>query len=395
MRHAPARARRVLAMLVHSPTARLLGALVLGAAVGAWCPGWTRHLAWMPAAFVQAARMLAYPILFVSVAHGMVSLGSVTQFGRLGWRAILCAEGLTLAALVFGMASAWLLGTGARLHGVLGSVAQAPFGVQMPALGVGSLLAVLAGACGLGAWALGYGGRRAALGLDYLRGRLLRVLRALVLLAPLPAFAGAAALTSAHGWRVFVGMADVVGGLYLASGAYVLLVLGAVCLACRVNLLRLLAGLKEEILLVSGTAASVSAIDGLMKRLEQAGCSPGAVRILVPLNFVVGLNGSALYLGFALVTLLHAAQLPLTPYQYVQVAALAALTIKSACGVAGSAYVALGLTLTGLPAVPVEGLALLLGLERLLKCRSLTNLAGNAVTSIAVCTWSGELRRVL
>lgn len=389
MRHTTPRLRGTLRRLAGSPTFRLLGALALGALVGIVQPAWTHQLTWIPETFIRLARLLAYPLVLASVAHGLALIGSTAQLRRLGWRAAVCTEGLALAALVFGMGAAWLFDSGSRLQGVIDSAADVPFHVSVPSLGLGTLVAVLAAAALLAWWVFRHRDGRTLAALDAARTHLLALLRGLVLLAPLAAFASAASLAGAHGWRVLAGLAEIVFGLYFASVAFVVLVLGTVCLACRTSLLALLASLKDEVLLTIGTSASVSAMGGLMARLEQMGCASGAVRMLVPLNFVAGLNGSALYLGFMLVALLHAAQIDLSAWQYVQVAALAAVTVKGACGVAGSAYVALGLTLSGLPAVPAEGLTVLFGLERLLKCRSVTNLVGNAVTCVAACTWSG------
>lgn len=376
--------------LWRSQAARLLVGLGLGVLFGWALPAHTDWLAFLTTGFLSLLKLLAYPLILLSVLHGVRAIGPAAQLRRFGCWALLCSETLSLASLACGAGAAWLLGTGTRLQGMLGPTAATGFSLRLPAFTlhpflITLLLAIVAGlvlrARPLPRWDPL---------LERSRASLLRALRGLVLLAPLPAFASAAGLTAAYGHRIWLGLADVLAGLYLASGAYIVLVLGALCLACGTSLARVIGQLKEELMLVVSTSASVSAMTGVAAWLEGQGCRPRAVRLLVPLNFSFGLNGSVIYLGFCLVVLVQASGLTLSAGDYLGLLALAALTSKGACGVAGSAYVVLGLTLSAIPGIPPDGFMLLFGIERLMKCRLLTNLLGVAVGCLAVCSWSGQ-----
>jgi aerobic C4-dicarboxylate transport protein len=375
---------------IASPTARLLCALAAGALYGWSNPHGVETLRFLSEGFVWLIKLLAYPLVVLFVMHGIRTMGSAGQLRRLGLWALLVSEGLSLASLAFGMGVAWLLGTGLRLQDVLGPPVKGGFKIQSPELGVQPMLLVVALAVLLGLLWRRRSLPRIDLVLDTTRVALLRCLQRLVLLAPVPAFASVAILTAAYGHRVWIALADLLAGVYLASAAYIVLVLGTLCLACGTSLTRVLLGLKEELVLVVSTSASVSAMPGLSAWLEKQGCGRGAVRLLVPLNFTFGLNGSAIYLGFCLVALMQAAGLPLGTGDILRLLALAAITSKGACGVAGSAYMVLGMTLAALPGVPAEGYVLLFGIERLMKCRLVANLLAVAVHCLVVCTWCGQ-----
>ena len=91
----------------------------------------------------------------------------------------------------------------------------------------------------------------------------------------------------------------------------------------------------------------------------------------------------------------------LSLWQEISLLGILLLTSKGAAAVAGSGFVTLAATLSAVPAIPIAGLALLLGVDRFMsEARALTNLVGNAVATLVIARWEGTLdlervRRVL
>jgi aerobic C4-dicarboxylate transport protein len=211
--------------------------------------------------------------------------------------------------------------------------------------------------------------------------------------APLAAF-GALAFTIGRYGMVSLGpLLKLLGTLYFASAVFVVLVLGATARAAGVGLWRLIAYIKDELLIVIGTSASMSVLPQLIAKMERAGCSRAVVGLALSTGYSFNLNGTKVYLTAAMMFLLQALNIELSVPQLLTVLLVATLVSKSASGVAGSAFVTLAAILATMPMVPAGSIALIIGIERLLKCRTLTNIIGNVVACVAVAAWSGELDR--
>jgi len=168
--------------------------------------------------------------------------------------------------------------------------------------------------------------------------------------------------------------------------------LGVVARLAGFSILRLIAYLREELLLVLGTSSSESALPALIEKMERAGCSKTVVGLVVPTGYSFNLDGTNIYMTLAALFIAQACNVELTLGQQVLLLGVAMLSSKGAAGVTGAGFITLAATLSIVPSVPVAGMALILGVDRFMsECRSLTNFVGNAVATIVVSRWENAL----
>jgi aerobic C4-dicarboxylate transport protein len=221
-----------------------------------------------------------------------------------------------------------------------------------------------------------------------------RVVAIIMRAAPIGAFAAMAFTIGHYGVGALANLITLVLTFYVTSALFVLLVLGAIARLNGFSVLRLIAYLKAELLLVLGTSSSESALPSLIKRLEDAGCAPGIVGLVVPLGYSFNLDGTNIYLTLAALFIAQACGIDLSLADQMALMAVAVISSKGAAGVTGAGFITLAATLAVVPSVPVAGMALILGVDRFMsECRSITNFIGNAVATIVIARWEGELDR--
>lgn len=383
-----------------SPLQQMLWGLALGLLLGWTAPALALRCKPLSDGFILAVTLLMAPLVFTMVASGIAGIGQLRRFGSIGLSMLVYFEAMSLLSLAFGQAAGWLLqpGAGLGLEAALPAAATGTPGYLAAlarAVGSSGLLQSLLAALAFGLL-LAAGGRRAArlvAGCDWLAGWLLRVMRLLLRAAPLAAFGAMAYAAGRHGLASVGSLAALLAGLYLATVLFVLLAMGGIARLCGLRLGRFIAALRDELVLAAATSSSVAAMPGLMKKLESAGCERSVVAAVVPAGYSFNLNGSNLYLGMAMMFLAQAQQAPLSWTAHLTILAVLMLTSRGASGVAGSAFMVLAASSGALPGASDAGLALLLGIERLLKCRVLANLLGNGVACMALCAWAGRLDR--
>jgi aerobic C4-dicarboxylate transport protein len=195
-----------------------------------------------------------------------------------------------------------------------------------------------------------------------------------------------------YGIGAIVNLAALVGSFYATSLVFILVVLGFVALLNGFSILRLLAYIKSEILLVIGTSSSESALPSLMEKLEAAGCGRSVVGLVVPTGYSFNLDGTNIYMSLAALFIAQATNTHLSLEQQLLLLGVAMLSSKGAAGVTGAGFITLAATLSVVPAVPVAGIAIILGVDRFMsECRAVTNFIGNAVATVVVSRWQGEL----
>ena len=212
--------------------------------------------------------------------------------------------------------------------------------------------------------------------------------------APIGAF-GAMAYTVGHyGLASLASLAWLVGSFYLASALFVVLALGAIARLAGFSILRFLAYIKDELMLVLGTSSSESALPRLMEKLERLGCEQSVVGLVVPTGYSFNLDGTNIYMTLATVFIAQALGVDLTLWQKLTIIGVAMLTSKGASGVAGAGFVTLAATLAAVDPRLAPGMALVLGVDKFMsECRALTNICGNGVATIVVAAWENELDR--
>src|SRR5205823_4925197 len=210
--------------------------------------------------------------------------------------------------------------------------------------------------------------------------------------ARLGAFGAMAFTIGTYGVGTLVSLGKLMAGVYLTSFLFVFVVLGVIAMLTGFSLWRFLVYIKEEIFLVLGTSSSESALPGLMHKLEFAGAARPVVGLVVPTGYSFNLDGTSIYLTMAAIFIAQAFNIQLDLGQQLGILGVLLLTSKGAAAVTGGGFITLAATLASTGSVPVEGLALLLGVDRFMsECRAITNLIGNGVATLVVARWENEL----
>ena len=210
--------------------------------------------------------------------------------------------------------------------------------------------------------------------------------------APLGAGAAMAFTLGKYGASALGNLIALVGTFYVTSLTFILVVLGIVAALCGFSILRFLAYIRDELLIILGTSSSESALASLMDKMERLGCSKPVVGLVVPTGYSFNLDGTNIYMTLACLFIAQAMNVPLTLQQQLTILAVAMLTSKGASGVTGAGFVTLGATLAVVSPALVPGMAIILGIDKFMsECRALTNFVGNGVACIVISRWEGEL----
>ena len=394
---------------------QVLIAVALGIVVGAVWPTLGKDLKPLGDGFIRLIKMLIAPVVFCTVVHGVASVGDLRKMGRVGLKALLYFEVLSTLALIIGLVvvnlthpgsgfnathlaplDATTKGYAAKGHDfsfgglLLGMVPETLIGAFVN----GDLLQVLvvSAFAALGLVAMGEKGKPVLHAIDVASEFLMAILGVVVRLAPVGAFGAMAFTIGAFGFGALAKLGALMGGFYLTALLFVVVVLGLVARVAGFSIFRFVAYIKEELLLVLGTSSSETALPGLMQKMVKLGCARSTVGLVVPAGYSFNLDGTNIYLAMAAIFLAQATNTPLDLGHQITLLLVAMITSKGASGVTGAGFVTLAATLSAMPMVPVESLALIVGIDRFMsECRSLTNLIGNGVATIVVSRWEREV----
>ncbi|SFP99481.1 dicarboxylate/amino acid:cation symporter [Sphingomonas rubra] len=397
--------------------AQVLTAIVLGAVVGHVWPATGEALKPLGDGFIKLVKMVIAPVIFLTLVSGIAGLRELRTVGRVAAKAFGYFLFFSTLALAVGLVVANVVQPGADMNidpatldagaivdyahkahettltGFLLAIIPDTF---VSALTQGNILQVLLVAILFGV-ALSLTGERGApllTMIEQLGEVVFRLVGILMRAAPIGAFGAIAFTVGKYGVGSLVNLGGLVATFYLTSALFVLVVLGAVARAHGFSILRLIAYLKAELLLVLGTSSSEAALPNLIVKLEEAGCDRGIVGLVVPTGYSFNLDGTNIYMTLAALFIAQATGVDLTLGQQLLLLAVAMLSSKGAAGVTGAGFITLAATLSIVPTVPVAGMALILGVDRFMsECRSLTNFIGNAVAAIVVARWEGKLDR--
>jgi len=218
------------------------------------------------------------------------------------------------------------------------------------------------------------------------------IIRIIVRAAPIGAFGAMAFTIGQYGIGSLVNLGALIATFYLTSALFVLIVLGAIARFAGFSILRFLGYIKDELLIVLGTSSSETVLPNLMHKMERLGASKSVVGLVVPTGYSFNLDGTNIYMTLATLFLAQATNTPLTFGQEMEILVIAMITSKGASGVTGAGFVTLAATLAIIPDIPIQSLALLLGIDKFMsECRALTNLIGNGVACVVISRSEGEL----
>jgi len=372
--------------------------------VGWLWPDWGRALKPLGDGFIKLVRMIITPVVFLTVVTGIAGMADLKAFGRVGLKAMAYFLILSTLALAIGLVVGNFVRPGAGLgvdpatldqaheQSVAGFLLNIIPNTLVSAFTDGEILQVLVVAILFGI-ALALTGARGEplLGLlKTLTAIVFRIVHILMYAAPLGAFGAMAFTIGQYGIATLASLAALVATFYATALFFVVVVLGAIARAAGFSIFGLIRYLKDELLLVLGTSSSESALPLLMEKLEQAGCPKPVVGLVVPTGYSFNLDGTCIYMSLASLFIAQACNIQLSLGDQLLLMAVAILSSKGAAGVTGSGFIVLAATLAATHKIPVEGMALILGIDRFMsECRSLTNFIGNAVATIVVSRWEG------
>lgn len=391
-------------------------AVAAGVIVGVLFPAFGASLKPLGDAFVKLIKMVIAPVIFLTVCTGIAGMADLKQTGRIAGKAMLYFLCFSTLALVIGMVVANVVRPGAGMHihadsldtrsvSQFISAAQehhsfSDFLLQIipsttaGAFTSGEILQVLLVAIlfGISLARMGTAGETVLNLFRSLTEMVFGVVRLVMYLAPVGAFGAMAFTVGKFGIGSVLHLIGLVLAFYLTAILFVGLVLGLVARLAGFSIIRLLAFIKEELLIVLGTSSSESALPGLIAKLEKAGCNQGIVGLVVPMGYSFNLDGTNIYMTLAALFIAQATDIHLSFGEQLALLLVAMVSSKGAAGVTGAGFITLAATLSVVPSVPVGGMALILGVDRFMsECRSLTNLIGNAVAAIVIARWENAL----
>jgi aerobic C4-dicarboxylate transport protein len=389
--------------------------IVIGVVLGQLNPGLGASMRPLGDAFVKLIRMMIAPIIFGTVVVGIAKMGDMKEVGRIGLRAIVYFEVVSTVALVIGLVFVNVMKPGADMHASATqldpkSVATYTSSAShlttvdflmniipttiVNAFATGDILQVLFFSVlfGVAVLHLGTIGKQLVALIDQFTHALFGMVGIIMYVSPIGAFGAMAYTIGQFGIHTLLSIGELMLVMVLACLFFIFVVLGAIAWWSGISLFRYLAYIKEEILIVLGTSSSETVLPRMMAKLEHAGCAKPVVGLVIPTGYSFNLDGTSIYMSMAAIFIAQATDTPLTLAQQLGILAVLLLTSKGAAGVTGSGFITLAATLSSIPALPVAGLALLIGIDRFMSgARSLTNLIGNGLATIVVAKWDGQL----
>ncbi|MET0635885.1 MAG: cation:dicarboxylase symporter family transporter [Chitinophagaceae bacterium] len=351
--------------------------------------------------FISIVKLFINPIIFLTITLGIVSMGNLKKVGRVGAKALLYFEVVTTFALVIGVAVALLIRPG---HGVdsstvkTGDISRYTTNTSFSWLHFlrdNSTLQVLIFALVCGVLLSLYKNNKWITDpLHWLSKLIFRGLHLVMLLAPIGAFGGMAYTIGTYGIDTLLPLFKLMATVYVTMAVFIFVVLYYILRMYKVSIFRFLKYIREELLVVLGTSSSEAALPTLMEKLERMGCSKPVVGLVVPTGYSFNLDGTTIYLSMCIIFLAQVFHVDLSLSQIASIIGLLMLTSKGAAGVAGSGFVVLASTLSAVKVIPIEGLALLVGVDRFMsEARAITNFIGNGVATIWLANNEKEFDR--
>src|SRR3954470_8303553 len=394
---------------------QVLIAIAIGVALGYYFPDTGKAMKPLGDGFIALIKMMIAPIIFCTVVHGIGSMSDLKKVGRVGVKTLFYFEMVSTLALAIGLLVGEVLQPGKGFNidpstldpkAVASYVTQAKEeGIVAHLLGIipdsflgalarGDLLQVLLVSIlsGFAIARLGKLGEKINSAIDAAAKVFFGVIRIIVQVAPIGAFGAMAFTIGAFGLGSLINLAALVATFYLTSILFVLVVLGTIAHFAGFSILRFIAYIKDELLIVLGTSSSETVLPHLMQKMEHLGASKSVVGLVIPTGYSFNLDGTNIYMTLATLFLAQATNTPLSIGQELTILLIAMLTSKGASGVTGAGFVTLAATLSIIPDIPIQSLAILVGIDKFMsECRALTNLIGNGVATIVISRWEGEL----
>jgi aerobic C4-dicarboxylate transport protein len=380
--------------------------------VGVLWPETAKQLKPLGDMFINMVKMVVAPIVFLTIVLGIARTDSVKKVGRVGGKAILYFEIVSTFALVIGLLVAHVVKPGSGIdvsHLNKGDISQfTKSGNEMnwvdffvgiipsnvfDAFAKGEILQVVFFAIlfGIALMGLGEYGKPVTDWLERLSRVFFRIIHIVMKAAPVGAFGGMAFTVGKFGLKSLLPLAKLMLSFYVTGFLFVFVVLWVICRLYRFSLWHYLRFIKEEILIVLGTSSSETVLPRMLDKMERFGCSKSVVGLVLPTGYSFNLDGTSIYLTMAVIFLAQVFHVPLNWEQQLVIIGILMITSKGAATVTGGGFIVLASTLSALHVIPVEGLALLLGVDRFMsEARAIVNLIGNGIATVVIAKSENE-----
>lgn len=377
--------------IVTNLTFWVLIAITAGALLGHLRPAMGIQMEPLGKHFITVIKWFISPIIFLTITLGISGMNDLKKVGRVGGKAILYFEIVTTLALLIGILVAHFIqpGAGVNTDAVKGGdISKFTSGAQsfswLKFLSDNVTIQVLLVSIITGIVLSKYSGKeKVILPLQFASRYIFKALHFVMLFAPVGAFGGMAFTIGKYGIATLVPLGKLMLTVYITMAVFVFAILGMILRYYQISLIKFLNYIKEELLIVLGTSSSEAALPSLMEKLEKMGCAKPVVGLVVPAGYSFNLDGTTIYLSMAIIFLAQVFHVDLSFAQMLTIIGILMVTSKGAAGVTGSGFIVLASTLSAVHVIPVEGLALLLGVDKFMsEARAITNFIGNGVATI-------------
>ena len=385
---------------------QVLIGVILGVFVGYLFPSLNDVGKMIGESYINLIKMLIAPLIFFTITAGIAGTGNLKKAGRIGGKAILYFEIVSTFALFLGVIVCNIVkpGNGISTTGLstssIDNLVQTGKEVKwvdfflhiiptnvVDSFAKGDILQVLVFSVlfGIGLSKMGHLGKSLTHNFEKINTVLFSILNMITLLSPIGAFGGMLYTTGKFGFGTLFILGKLMLTFYLTAAFFIFVILGLVLRYYKMNILKLLSYIKEEILIVVGSSSSESVLPNVMSKLEKAGCSPTVVGLVIPTGYSFNLDGTSIYLSMAILFIAQVFNIHLDIMQQLSIVGILLITSKGAGGITGSGFIVLTSTLAAIKFIPLEGLALLIGVDRFMsQARSITNMIGNTVATIVI-----------
>jgi aerobic C4-dicarboxylate transport protein len=387
---------------------QVLIGIILGIIVGLLFPAFFQTGKIISDVFISLIKMVIAPIIFFTVVLGITGAGNMKKVGRVGGKALLYFEVITTVAIIIGLLVANIFQPG---KGVVVSASSADtskiqtyqdsasdmnwlefFAHIVPknifeSFAKGDILQILFFAVlfGFALSRMGSAGTSLIGTFEKLSKVIFNIMKMIMVLAPFGAFGGMAFTIGTYGLETLYPLGKLMIAVYMTMILFIFGVLNLICYLYKFSLWQLLKYIRQEIVIVVGTSSSESVLPSMILKLEKFGCSKSVVGLVVPTGYSFNLDGTSIYLSMSVIFLSQVFNIDLSIGQQITIIGVLMITSKGAAGVTGSGFIVLASTLTALKVVPIESIAILLGVDRFMsEARAITNLIGNAVASVVI-----------
>jgi aerobic C4-dicarboxylate transport protein len=394
-------------------TVQVLVAIVLGIIVGLYFKPFAPTAQMISKTFISLITMLIAPIIFFTIVLGIAGMSDMKKVGRVGGKALLYFEIVTTFALIIGVTVANFVKPGegfistvkydtTKLAVYEKAASEMHWGDfithivpanAFEAFAKGDILQILFFAIlfGFGLSKMGDSGKVVIDLFEKISKVFFNIMHIVMKAAPIGAFGGMAYTISTYGIKTLQPLAMLMASVYLTMFLFIFVILNLICRMFKFSLWQYLKHIKEEILIVLGTSSSESALPGMMEKLEKFGCSRSVVGLVIPAGYSFNLDGTTIYLSMSVIFLAQVFHIPLSLGQELSIIGILMVTSKGAAGVTGSGFIVLTSTLAAIKVIPIEGVAILLGVDRFMsEARAITNVIGNGVATIVIAKSEGE-----